>query len=612
MYAEVVDGINLIWDNKFTEAEKLFQAKSLAHPRHALHFAEVAFLRSFITADSRDTETAVERLKAAKRLAETHQKLLEKGLVPLDAHAKTHGCPVDKEHNASPCTDKAAVANMHLDTRVVMGDVLYMLAVLQLTRDSKLKGAFNMRKSWKVFEESLKMVSREPNVYDPELVRCLNFGAGFFFFAMSIIPQKFLKLIELVGFKADRDLGLKYIRECHDAGGVRCPFASIVLLFNNLLLPRGLANPAKYLREADVLIQQSLAKYPNGSLFQVMGSHCARKQCNVDEGIKYMEAAIENCKSLGVSPLIYKYELANCYCMKMKWDVAASHFEPLVEADNFQVRALCALQLAGCYFMMGDRAKAQALFVKVPSFAKKNSSVDPIVADQAKRFHAAGGHFAALELLYIRRDLAKMEKETPELLQTLEKLAGEVGATTPIAAEAKKDGISLFSSKLKSLSLRDKPKEAADYTADNRASYLMLKGSMLKTLNKNDEAIACFKEAIQLENSLKEKYYVPYSLYELAECLYHRNSLKEAQEMIKRCNNASGYSWEDPLKVRLRVTMDQLKHGGVLADDEPVHSVAVAESPTPISTITPPLSPEATPNGENSPGIMPVPVEASS
>lgn len=112
-----------------------------------------------------------------------------------------------------------------------MGDVLYMLAVLQLTRDSKLKGAFNMRKSWKVFEESLKMVSSDKSgLFDEELIRCLNFGAGFFFFAMSIIPQKFLKLIELVGFKADRDLGLKYIRECHDAGGVRCPFASIVCI----------------------------------------------------------------------------------------------------------------------------------------------------------------------------------------------------------------------------------------------------------------------------------------------------------------------------------------------------------------------------------------------
>jgi len=369
-----------------------------------------------------------------------------------------------------------------------------------------------------------------------------------------------------VGFKADRDLGLKYIRECHDSGGIRCPFASIVLLFNNLLLPRGLANPAKYLKEADQLIQQSLSKYPNGSLFQVMGSHCARKQCNVDEGINYMESAIENCKTLGVSPLIYKYELANCYCMKMKWDIAASHFEPLVEANNFQVRALCALQLAGCYFLMGERAKAQAMFQKVPSIVNKNSSVDPIVAHQAQRYLASGGHFAAFELLYIRRDLAKMEKEIPELLQQLEKLAAEIGATTPIVVDAKKDSLS---SRFRSLSLGNKSKsETPDYSADNRASYLMLRGSMLKALNKGDEAIACFKEVFQLESATKEKYFVPYSLYELAECLYHNNNLKEAQETIKKCNNMSGYAWEDPLKVRLRVTMDQLKNGGVLDDDD--------------------------------------------
>lgn len=596
LYAEVVDGINLIWDNKFEEAEKIFGSKSTSHPRHALHFAEVAFLRSFITADSSDTETAVSRLKEAKKLAELHQKTFDKGTIPP-------GYPSD--------LDKAALANLHLDTRVVMGDVLYMLAVLQLTRDSKLKGAFNMRKSWKVFEESLKLVSNDKSgMYDKELLRCLNFGAGFFFFAMSIIPQKFLKLIELVGFKADRDLGLKYIRECHDAGGVRCPFASIVLLFNNLLLPRGLANPAKYLREADFLIQQSLTKYPNGSLFQVMGSHCARKQCNVDEGIKYMENAIENCKTLGVSPLIYKYELANCYCMKLKWDVAASHFEPLVEAEKFQVRALCALQLAGCYFLMGNREKAQALLLRVPSLIKKNSSVDPIVSSQAQRYHAAGGHFAALELLYIRRDLAKMEKEIPDLLQVLEQLATEVGAINPVSVDNSKGGF--LSSRLRSISLGNKGKsDVVDHSADNRASYLMIKGAMLKTLNRADEAIACFKEVIQLENALREKFFVPYCLYELAETLYHNNNLKEAQEAIKKCNNASGYAWEDPLKVRLRVTMDQLKRGGVL-DDAEDDSVISSSSSVATNGAEPP-TPTGNDTKENgSVVVTPAPIQASS
>lgn len=50
--------------------------------------------------------------------------------------------------------------------------------------------------------------------------------------------------------------------------------------------------------------------------------------------------------------------------------------------------------------------------------------------------------------------------------------------------------------------------------------------------------------------------------------LTNKPMLTRQQEAIKKCNNMSGYAWEDPLKVRLRVTMDQLKHGGVLDDSD--------------------------------------------
>lgn len=554
MFAEVIEGINQIWNNKFSEAEKIFETKKDTNPRYALHFAEVAFLKSFITADVNDTEMAVTRLKAAKQLAENNLKHFEKGTPPPG-------------HTA---TGKIEFANQFLDCRVVFGDTLYMLAVLQLTRDSKLKGALNMRKSWKVFEESLKVVkdAKDQSLHDEDLVRCLNFGAGFFLFAMSIIPQKFLKLVELVGFRADRDLGLKYIRDCHDAGGVRAPFATIVLLFNNLLLPRGLANPAKYLREADTLIKDSLVKYPEGSLIQVMGSHCARKQCNIDEGIKFMEDAIDNCKSLNAAPLIYKYELANCFAMKLNWAEAAKHFEPLANEEKFQVRALCALQLATCYHMMGERDKSTALLTKIPSYVKKNSSVDPIVAHQASRFANNGGWFSAFELLYIRRDLAKMEQQIPEIMQLLEKQAANTNALKPVTVDVNsKKGFAGFANKLSTLSI-SKPKKEEDHSIDDRAAYLMIKGALLKSAEKVDEAVQCFQEVIRLEPVIKEKYFVPYCLFELGESLYQKGNLKGAQEAMKKCNNISGYDWEDPLKVRLRVTIDQLKKGGVTDLDE--------------------------------------------
>ena len=45
------------------------------------------------------------------------------------------------------------------------------------------------------------------------------------------------------------------------------------------------------LKEADQLITESLERFPNGSLFHVMGSHCARKQCNVEKGIKVLSCS---------------------------------------------------------------------------------------------------------------------------------------------------------------------------------------------------------------------------------------------------------------------------------------------------------------------------------
>jgi len=586
MFDEIQEGITFIWNNKFEEAEKLFEVKSKTHPRFALHYAEVAFLRSFITADTQDTETAAKRLKEAKGLAENTIKVFEKGATPP----------------GFPQMDKKLFANEYLNTRVVFGDSLYMIAVLQLTRDNKLKGALNMRKSWKVFEEALKIVKdqKDSTFYNEELVRSLHFGAGFFLFAMSIIPQKFLKLVELVGFRADKEQGLKYVRECYESNGIRSPFSAIVLLFNNLLLPRGLANPAKFLKEADVIIKDSLVKYPQGSLFQVMGSHCARKQYQIEEGIKCMEDALANCKTLNCEPLIYKYELACCYSMKVDWETAVTQFEALIQAEKFQVRAICGLQLAGCYQMLGQKDKALALLQRIPSFANKKSSVDSIVVSQSKRYISNGGHFMWFELLFIRRDLAKMERYAPQLLEALERQAAQTkngAALQPYKMDSDKNPKSMgnslkagflgFGKKLESMSGSPKKGEVeVDNTADDRAAYLMLKAAILKSCDRADEAIAAFREVMSMQDYVKEKWYLAYSFYELGESYYQKGKLQEAQECMKKCNALSNFDWEDPIKIRLRVTIDQLKKGGVMTEADEIEDGASTLTITTSSSTT--------------------------
>lgn len=48
--------------------------------------------------------------------------------------------------------------------------------------------------------------------------------------------------------------------------------------------------------------------------------------------------------------------------------------------------------------------------------------------------------------------------------------------------------------------------------ADDRAAYMLIKGSMLKAVEKHDEAMQCFREVIAIKAVIKEKFYLPYCL----------------------------------------------------------------------------------------------------
>jgi tetratricopeptide (TPR) repeat protein len=536
-YDEVITGVNYIWNNEFDEAKKLFATKKDTIPRYSLHYSEAIVVRSFITGDQRDTEAAVQSLSRTVDFAKIF-------------------------HEQAPPTDK-----WKIDSRIVCGEALYVLAILQLTRDSKVKGAYNLRKSWKIFEQCLKDQKAGILKVTPELERCLHFGAGFFYFIVSIIPTNLLKFVELVGFHADRELGLQYMRECYTSGGVRSPYAAIILLFNNLLLPRGLADVTPYIREAEQLIKDAVPKFPYGSVFQVMGSHCARKQCDLENGIKYMQVAIENCNKLGAQPALYAYELANCYATKLDWVSAAPIFEKLIADEKFQVSAMCALQYGGVLIMLGQPERALEIFEKrVPvliAATRKTNPLSSTIKAQCQRFIQSKGYFAAFELLYFRRDIAKMPPDIYiQAMKLLESVAEKAGVLTappePKSTDLKRNTSFSFGN-LKNMFT---PKIITYTIFDDRASFLLLKGSILKATGKPTDAIDCFKEVVNMEKYLNEKFFLPYCFFELGESYFHLGKNAEASEMMKKASSYSGYCWDDPLKIRLRVVVTQLKKVG--------------------------------------------------
>jgi len=242
------------------------------------------FIPSFVTTDADETNAALALLDAAKTLAQSHIKFYEKGQVPPGV---TDVDPADRK----------MVVNRYLDARLVLGDVGLMLAVAQFARGSKLNGMLQLRKSWNIHQETVERFT-QTTLYDPELNQCMQFGLGFFLFALSILPTPLLRIAELVGFRADRNEGLSLTHKVEAAGRVRGPFATILLLFNNLILPRGLADVSQYVAEAHEIITRAVAKYPQGTLFQMMASHCARRRQDLESGFLFAKQAVENYTTL--------------------------------------------------------------------------------------------------------------------------------------------------------------------------------------------------------------------------------------------------------------------------------------------------------------------------
>lgn len=71
-----------------------------------------------------------------------------------------------------------------------------------------VKGVYSFRKSWKIFEDIMKLVALIPDTLPEEhkeakshIISDANFGIGLFHFLVSIIPPQFLWLVEGAGFK---------------------------------------------------------------------------------------------------------------------------------------------------------------------------------------------------------------------------------------------------------------------------------------------------------------------------------------------------------------------------------------------------------------------------
>ena len=68
------------------------------------------------------------------------------------------------------------------------------------------------------------------------LLGSVNFGYGTFQLCMSMVPPKILKLIEFLGFEADRDAGIAALIYCSHSKDMKASLAVLGLLWYHTVL----------------------------------------------------------------------------------------------------------------------------------------------------------------------------------------------------------------------------------------------------------------------------------------------------------------------------------------------------------------------------------------
>ena len=223
------EGCALLYNGKFTEAEASLLAHSKESARAMLHYAEVATMRAMMTFEPDMITQAVERLKAARSLANTNSGAGGWGTTAWNAAAAVGGMVWRSKQ-----TVESEKENWQIECQAVVAECYLLLAILHFLRESMseyVKGGYSLHKSWSSFHWChAKLQKLGADQCEPSLRGCIDFGIGCFNLLVSLTPPSVLRLVEVIGFSGDRDYGLQLLNAAHASKSLRSSLASVFLI----------------------------------------------------------------------------------------------------------------------------------------------------------------------------------------------------------------------------------------------------------------------------------------------------------------------------------------------------------------------------------------------
>lgn len=359
------------------------------------------------------------------------------------------------------------MTNVERHAELVYAESLFEKALLGVVYSgdwlSFIKEALNMRSTITVYRALGQFVTnadarhpsgRDPNI-DEHFRSGVDLGNGCSHLVLSLLPARLAAVIELFGYKGDRDLGLKLLMRPGGWGegeevvsaekeGVRRTVCDMILLIFHLVIS-SFTFEGVNMAMARRILDWNLRRYPTGVFFLFGAGRLSLMRSRPAQAIAYYNQAMAVQSQYRNLHHISFWE--NAIANLALWEVKESYlcWEVLSEEATWSKSiyaygtAICALQLSTTATSEKEAfdlvAEAKRLMGLVPTLrqriAGKSIPLEKFVARKARKFLDQGNRLIlpALELAYIFLAIAhaprrviveRMLQETDAALKSLE------------------------------------------------------------------------------------------------------------------------------------------------------------------------------------------------
>ncbi|ORZ12337.1 hypothetical protein BCR42DRAFT_331778 [Absidia repens] len=562
-------GMQAFFNNKFADAKSIFSTRSENDPLYALGLGCMAFIKEnailTLTETYQFANAQVDAASAKKPLKDTVSHYITNLMGNNPTNLPTNTRPLNHdEMNNQP----TFMSNGALRAHVIKAECGLLMGIIHLTQETVvgyLKMGMNLRRAYSSYSlvwQEYKRMGQDFNKYlDQDTISAIQFGIGSVHLLLSSLPPKILRIVSAFGWKADKHLGFALLKLCLEGRRIRSPLASMMLLsyyviltsFAPQLLTQELVQPAI---ECLLDAQQS---YPNSAFFLYFAGRVSRLAKNLSLSTQSFMYAYEVSQGAWAETTIgtlATFEIAFNCAMALDW---ASTSERLSELqDKHHSPAFVKYFYGACMEMMGNRTEAILAFAEAPKLMdkKKKSQMEQYVTRRVDFFEQSGYQdmdfsLPALEILAMWNCFPTMSE------QALEKCLVMIDTTLESIYEREKQEYEIRVVELA-------PNAPVPDYYDQRGTLLVMKSSILNSLNRNKDAIVHLNWVIDNREHIKcSKWIVPFAYWESGITLWTLEDFKRARALWEQALSFSGYDFEYRLAIRLNLAITHAIELGV-------------------------------------------------